>query len=313
MEQISYKSIYIKEYLNEIKRNVENNYVKLEGEKVTDVDKKMESIIDELFFAGRSKFEFDKFNNGADETNERIICTLILYYTALYNDNLELLYKLLDSGYNFGKNRYKLNLGMLNKKISSSISYQNLLKYDFLIKSFNNQIYLSSNYKNYKCKIIEFELQDDVIIDRFCYLLEHIDLSMIDDKLSLDGIFSRTNLCYFEIDEILNSTIEQKLNILQFGYYIDNFFEKDELERLKNLMKNYGFLNNYGARIIERLFKELSDDEILKLDAMKINLDDFRLKKSWNIDFDLLRKKLNSDIDTEVNKGNILKRILKRM
>ena len=124
-----YEKVFVKtvlnEFINEIKILVRQNKMKIEGDKEKEVDLKLEEVIRELFF--ENSFNVTKymarimFPNNNDEI-ERVISTLTVYYAALYNDNVDLLKELLDKKFYFNSRRYKLNISVLDKRLSSNCS-----------------------------------------------------------------------------------------------------------------------------------------------------------------------------------------------
>ena len=130
-----YEKVFVKtvlnEFINEIKILVRQNKMKIEGDKEKEVDLKLEEVIRELFF--ENSFNVTKymarimFPNNNDEI-ERVISTLTVYYAALYNDNVDLLKELLDKKFYFNSRRYKLNISVLDKRLSSKFERDDYIK-----------------------------------------------------------------------------------------------------------------------------------------------------------------------------------------
>ena len=104
---------YIQNTLNEIKGYVKQVLV-LDSISEEETDKKMAIVLRELIDANFKNVNVDGYGNLVhtllpltdDKENDKIRRTLILYYTALYYDNVELLNKMLKEEINFG---YQLN------------------------------------------------------------------------------------------------------------------------------------------------------------------------------------------------------------
>ena len=79
----------------------------------------------------KEKFVLKILPTNTEEDANRIFITLMLYYTALYNENMELLNRLLEKEFYFGTNRNELNLFVLDKRISRQFNidlYIDLIK-----------------------------------------------------------------------------------------------------------------------------------------------------------------------------------------
>lgn len=98
-----YEKVYARTFLNEVKSRVRQNKMKIEGDKEKEVDLKLEEVIKDLSFEENgnvTKYMVKSlFSNNTEET-ERVFSTLVVYYAALYNDNVDLLKELLDKEFN---------------------------------------------------------------------------------------------------------------------------------------------------------------------------------------------------------------------
>ena len=300
---IGYIEIYAKELLNEIKNRVKQNNIKLINEEET--DKKMVEIIKDLCngkYATSSDKEHIQFSivpNGTEEDTERVICTLILYYTAMYFDNLKLLNKLLEKGYNFGHVRYELDLFVLDKRITNSFDeeqYNDLLTNKYpLLKTF----YESLKYDK------STEKTDDEYIKIFSEILK-TNPKIADKKEDsfyerlMKSLITKRTIDTFGKDMILSSPYEQRDEIINpWGNYKPTVTE-EERERLINLMVNHDFSMDTSFRWHE-ICTNLSDEEILEIekyqDKYDINLYyECRKKESYrDVDFDLIKKVLKKE------------------
>ena len=130
--------IYILKTLNEIKGTIKCN-IKLDKEKEEEVDKKMAIILTDLINANFKNLQKDPNGNLIytllpivdKEENKKIRLSLVLYYTALYYDNVDLLRDLLKEKIGFEGN-WHINLQYLDKSISSKFERK---KYIEMIKT----------------------------------------------------------------------------------------------------------------------------------------------------------------------------------
>ena len=117
-----YEKVYARTFLNEVKSQVRQNNMKIEGDKEKEVDLKLEEVIKDLSFEDKgnvTQYIVKSLLSTNKEETERILSTLIVYYAALYNDNVDLLMELLNNEFDFGYRRHALNIGVLDKRISS--------------------------------------------------------------------------------------------------------------------------------------------------------------------------------------------------
>ena len=127
-----YLEIVSRNILNDIKDKLRINGVILEEKQEKLTDEKMIEIIKSVVendykFMHKKEDEFEK-----DEKNKKlnfyVMQSLIQYYMAIYNDNLDLLHKLLDNDFDWNcENNYKMNLFVLDKRISSKFSEEEIL------------------------------------------------------------------------------------------------------------------------------------------------------------------------------------------
>jgi len=285
MENYTYLDIYAKTYLNEIKNQIKWNKIDLSGDKEIETDEYMVEVIKSLCIKPRhnlddkEKFVLRLLPTDSKEDTERIFITLMLYYTAVYNENIELLNKLLEAGFSFGYKSSNLDLFVLDKRISSQFNtnfYINLIKEQIsLFKEFylslkeNDPIYKSSNSDN----PVE-ELSNDEVIQKFANILKqnpNIALSKELQGLSRNNqyIYSRlltkNSINYFDEDIILNATEDQKQNIISKAKYM--YLTKQSLARLTTLMMDSNFsidIEDHWNEVLE----ELSDYELNKINEL---------------------------------------------
>lgn len=272
---ISYIDIYAKELLNEIKARVKQNCVILNNEAET--DKKMIEIIKELCngkydkSSDKDHIQFSIVPNGTEEDTERVICTLIMYYTAMYFDNLELLNKLLEKGYNFGHVRYELDLFILDNRITNSFDekqYHDLItnKYPLFKKFYESLKYDKSNEKN-----------DDEYIKIFSEILK-TNPKIADKKEDnfyerlMSHLITKKTIDMFGKEMILSSSYEQRDNIINSWETFGSKVTNEERERLIDLMINHNLSMDVSFRWHE-ICTNLSDEEILEVEEYQEKYD----------------------------------------
>lgn len=103
--------VYVLKTLNEIKDTVTRN-IKLNKEKEDEIDKKMLLVLKDLINANFKELQVD------EKENEKVRLSLVLYYIALYYDNVDLLHNLLKENVMFDEGWY-INHQYLDKSISS--------------------------------------------------------------------------------------------------------------------------------------------------------------------------------------------------
>jgi len=309
MEYFSYKDIYAKNFLNEIKQNIRNNKMKLAGDKEKETDKKMVEVI---------KGQSDNVIRGAtintNEETERIMCTLMLYYTALYNDNLNILNKLFEIGYDFGSNRKYMKLFALDKRITKHFKieeYCELLTTQSII--FEN--FYDSLTKEEPLKA----LTDEEVINIFCNILNRKpNIAFITKEIKqkyynpysnnqlYTGLLTKKTISYFGEDVIINATESQKNNIITELNYSTRTLDKETLDKLIRLMTNHNFQTNMlGAW--EKGLKELTEEELIKINEYEENLFSKYLIIGYGTDISAIKKEING----ELIKSNPKKRGLK--
>lgn len=261
----SYLDILSKNILNEVKVYIRHNNVFLDKEKESKIDKKMIEVIKGIVLTDKDNI-FEKKQDEVDkkkEINSNIMPSLLLYYVALYNDNLDLLHKLLDSEFNFGNYKYReMKLFVLDKNISSkfdSAEYIELLKNNIAIfENFYRSIIFNKNK--------EYDLNE--VVEKFSNLIKK-DKNIANNKQSNKNEYERL----LKVDVLTNFTEEEILKLNNAQKYILNNFEdkKDNESNLKlDLIKNH----NYSKRIIRwsRFVKHFTKEEILNLSDEEINL-----------------------------------------
>lgn len=266
-----YEKVFVKtvlnEFINEIKILVRQNKMKIEGDKEKEVDLKLEEVIRELFF--ENSFNVTKymarimFPNNNDEI-ERVISTLTVYYAALYNDNVDLLKELLDKKFYFNSRRYKLNISVLDKRLSSKFERDDYIK---LVKcqsdSFNRFYHGLSN--------VNRKTDDEFYIDKFSNIMKKA-LPSLDSEVmktpfdEVESINIVKALEYFDEEAILNTSKSQREFIINESYMYLKDMNLNDVNRVNNFLRNTNI--NLALSQLIKLLPNFTDEEILKIDEL---------------------------------------------
>ena len=266
-----YEKVFVKtvlnEFINEIKILVRQNKMKIEGDKEKEVDLKLEEVIRELFF--ENSFNVTKymarimFPNNNDEI-ERVISTLTVYYAALYNDNVDLLKELLDKKFYFNSRRYKLNISVLDKRLSSKFERDDYIK---LVKcqsdSFNRFYHGLSN--------VNRKTDDEFYIDKFSNIMKKA-LPSLDSEVmktpfdEVESINIVKALEYFDEEAILNTSKPQREFIINESYMYLKDMNLNDVNRVNNFLRNTNI--NLALSQLIKLLPNFTDEEILKIDEL---------------------------------------------
>ena len=261
MDNYTYLDVYAKTYLNEIKERIKQNQITLSGERETETDEYMVEVIKSLCIKPRynlddkEKFVLRLLPTDSKEDTERIFITLMLYYTAVYNENIELLNKFLEAGFSFGYRSSNLDLFVLDKRISSQFNtnfYINLIKEQIsLFKEF--YLSLKDNEPIYK--------SFDEVIQKFANILkQNPNIAISKNKYyrnkpyEFSRLLTKNSINYFDEDVILNATEEQKENIISHSKYM--YLSKQSIARLTTLMIDSNFsidIEDHWNEVLEEL------------------------------------------------------------
>ena len=262
-----YEKVYARTFLNEVKSRVRQNKMKIEGDKEKEVDLKLEEVIKDLSFEDNgnvTKYMVKSlFSNNAEET-ERVFSTLVVYYAALYNDNVDLLKELLDKEFNFGCKRSSLNIGVLDKRISSKFEREDYIKLVKCQSTSFNEFYYGLAYV-YKKK------DDDFYIDKFSSIMKKTIPSLdSEEKKTPFDVVGPTNIVkaleYFDEEAILNTSKSQREFIINESYMYLKDMNLNDVNRVNNFLKN----TNIKLALFQliRLLPNFTDEEILKIDEL---------------------------------------------
>lgn len=309
MAVINYNDIYAKTLLNDVKFRIRQNAMKLEGVKEKETDAKMTEVIKGLCIGkeGNSDdYTLIVFPTSSEEETERSFCTLMLYYTALYNDNLGLLYNLLNKGYSFGNRRYELDLFALDKRISSQ--FDENLYFDLL----KNQSLLFKNFYHSLSRT-DIAVTDEESIDDFCNILnKDPNVAYFEDEMPWEGItindlLTKYSIASFGQELILKATREQKRGIIAKASL--ERLTDSELERVKALLNHEEF-NDLGF-CWKKTLEFFSDEEILMINNQERELfSEYYNHTKRKQDYEAIRRAIYSQEEIEKPNINIKKKIL---
>lgn len=254
----NYLEIVAKNILSDVKDKLKRNYVVLEEKQEKETDKKMIEIIKSVI-----EKKYKVIQGSEKEENKKlnyyIMKSLIQYYMAIYNDNLDLLHKLLNNNFdwNYFENN-EMNLFVLDKRISSKFSEEELFEIlennTELLRYFYQSLY---RYRNNK------EINIDEIINKACNILKKDkDIAKLEGQ-RLNAFLTVDLLNNLSEEEILNLNDEQK------GFL--NYFEEDSYKKFAlKMVKKY----NYSKELIywDDFEKYFTEEEVLNLSEEDIEV-----------------------------------------
>jgi len=271
--------IYVLKTINEIKKTVTEN-ITLNKERESKIDEKMSFVIKDLINANFKNLQKDPKGNIIytllpivdEKENNKVRLSLVLYYTALYYDNIGLLHDLLRENVKFDYNWLGIRLQYLDKSISSKFETK---KYIEMIK---NCGYMFTSF----VKSIEKLSEEDKVsyIDRFVKLI-NMKYDSICETLKkksdysggkqLEHLFTKENLDTFVDKTYIQATMEQ-LDLIDSCS--GKKYLKETSNRLNNLMQKKGFskfLCNFDL-----MMKLYSDEQLETLDyKISVALNEF--------------------------------------
>lgn len=255
--------VYILKTLNEIKNKVTWN-IKLDKKRMEETDKKMSVLLKELIDSNFKNLQRDSKGNLIytllpivdEKENEKVRLSLVLYYTALYYDNVELLHELLKADISFERN-YSIHLQYLDKTISSKFDMKDYIDKiktcGYIIKNFAKSIENLSDEEKEKyatrfARLFKLKYED---------IKNYINNAKGWGNDSLANLFNKGNLDTFE-DTTYEKATQEQLRLIDFCN--GRKYEEDTCKRLNNLMQN----ENYSNKLCDfDLMMELYTDEQL--------------------------------------------------
>lgn len=254
---------YVRNTLNEIKSFIKTK-INLEREQEEKTDEKMSLVLKELIDGNFKNINVDGYGNlihtllplTDEKENNKIRCSLVLYYTALYFDNVKLLNRMLQEEVNFGDILNDLNLYVLDKDISSKFEENEYIE---IVK--DCIVVFNGFYQTTKDLSSE---EREKYITRFVNILKarHKDLTPNGSSHDYYSLFDKKRLDIYEDDSYLNASKKQ-LNIIANSNtcHIKN---EDTIRRLNNLIQTTDFNHHYWNT--DLMFSLFSDDELFNMD-----------------------------------------------
>lgn len=264
IDKTDFIEVYVLKTLNEIKRSVKWE-INLDKERENEADKKMSLVLKDLINANFKNLQRDPQGNLIytllpivdKRENEKVRLSLVLYYAALYYDNVDLLHDLLKENIDFVINS-TTRLEYLDKSISSKFEREDYVKY---IKEHGSMFW------SFARSIKELNEEDrEKYISRFASLFnanyEHICEYLKNEKryCNLSSLFDKTNLDNLD-DESYRLANDKQLE------FIDNLgirvLDADARKRLNNLIQTTDFANHLSD--IGLMMKIYNDEELKTL------------------------------------------------
>lgn len=256
---------YIYNTLNEIKNYVKKVIV-LEPIQEEETDKKMSIVLKELIDSNFKNINIDGYGNlihtllplTDSKENDKIRRTLILYYTGLYHDNVDLLNKMLKEKINFGNILHDLNLYYLDKDLTSKFESDEYLK---IIKDCGELF----KWFNTTTRDLPKEEREQYIIRVSSILKErHADLTIeFRNRYDFYYLFTKTALDTFEHASYYYATKEQLRMMSKCGDS-RNIKNEDTKRRLNNLIQTTTFKEHYWNS--DLMFSLFTDEELQGMD-----------------------------------------------
>lgn len=271
------KNAYVDYLLREIKDKVKEK-IKLGDDLTQDISGNREEIADQkmheemykLFFTNNDEktLSFDYFNRlltmrRDEDVNElvredyiKLKKFLILYYTAIYFDNVDLFRKLqkkgvaFEYGNSYGDEFERLQLGILDSDLSSLFREEDYLK---LLE--NSMECITTFYHT-----IAFE--DSYSKIRYCRQFANV-FNKRKDILGkvYDSAFVQSRFELYEEETYFKASIKQINGIIgDYGYY--DYKNKDNIKRVNKLIQETDLTLDTSNIDMDRIFESFSDDEL---------------------------------------------------
>lgn len=259
--------VYVFKTINEIKNSVSRN-IKLDPKREKETDERMAEILRDLINAN---FKNLQMNPKGDllytflpivdkQENEKVRLSFVLYYTALYYDNVELLQLMLKEDINFVQSCWQYNLAYLDKSISSKFDSKDYVAY---IKRFG---YVFMSF----AKTIENlpEERREAYIAKFSSLFKVKYEEMIEAaneyrgwNSPLEYLFVKGNLDTFEYNTYRYADPKQ-LELISFCN--GRKYNEETTKRLNHLIQNTSYSNKLHD--FDLMMKLYTNEELSTLD-----------------------------------------------
>lgn len=200
---------FVKERLDYIRTTVKCGVKEFDYSKIFKIDLLIKEELDKMYDAKMSnpktKDKYYVVNGGISSDERKELKKLVLYYYAIYNDNLDLLKKLVDENFKFEDNNGNLNLYALDRNFTKYFNEDELVSIlkcsGAECKSFYNKLMnvesKKINYPNRKELLEEYEKLRNKLL--FGNLSEDERVSI---KSRLEEIASQINIeVFYKYDE----------------------------------------------------------------------------------------------------------------
>ena len=259
--------VYVIKTLNEIKNTVKQN-IKLKSELEKQTDEKMKLVLKDLINANFKNLQRDSQGNLIytllpivdERENKKVRTSLVLYYTALYYDNVDLLQQMLASDVRF-ENSYLLGLQYLDKSISSKFETNDYIKkinsFGKIFTQFSRSIQNLSDEERKKyiekfVKLFNIKYEDMITAAK-----EYKGYG----SYVLENLFVKGNLDTFEYNSYRFADTKQ-LELINFCN--GKKYNEETTARLNHLIQNTSFSNKLCD--FDLMMSIYSDDELAKLE-----------------------------------------------
>ena len=242
--------------LNEIKKDVTLKKIVIQNEQAT--DKRMLEIIKDLYTNNNNSLINITPPKIKGVEDGRIVL-MVLYYTAIDNNNVELLNELKAKRFDFGNGLYNLKLFALDRRLSSCFDKKEYI--DLLLHK-------EDLFWNFTRNLDNSIMDQNACIKEFAKILKknpHIaDLKKEDTKSTnlMLYLLSPKNIAFFGSELILSSPYEKRKNTM--NDYGLNYLNKEGYKRILKLMENPYFSLDMPISPKE-LLNLFNDEEIIKL------------------------------------------------
>lgn len=224
-------NILSKSILTKAKESIRKNMIILEGQQEQNADKKVLEVIKSIVNSKKENIE--------NKLSTHLMNSLILQYTAIYNDNLELLDELLNNNFDWRLTfdyMASKKLFVLDKRITRNFEINEYIK---ILENSLKTIYYF--YKSLYNQRNNNEINKDEIINKFCNIIKKQYNSINQRKKENEiNYLNTTTLINFTEEEIINLTETQKKMLHKTKNDIPN------REIIVKLIKNYNFSKDIG-------------------------------------------------------------------
>ena len=270
-------NIYVLNTLNEIKTSVKEN-IKLDKGREAATDKKMAAVLTDLINANLKGLPKDSKDNiiytllsvTGKGDKKKIRLSLVLYYAALYYDNVDLLQDLMRADVRFYNYYDSFNLCYLDKTMSSKFDRKEYIEFlqecGFVFENFYRSIDNVSleEKEKYILKIKKIlEVKHGMIAEIFKNGRGN----------SIIKIFSKNHLDVFSDNTYEQASYEQ---LRMINYYADEKISSESRDRLNKLMQTKRFSNNlcnYDLMLKVLTDEQLEDIEYFASEAISVHYD----------------------------------------